>query len=167
MTEIKITNDGVTYTLEELRQIYECHTYFAGITINLPRVKSFTLMNSREQSSFLKRVFADAVQTCKFPCIFKYIATIEPCKDGNMHLHGMIYHEVSKDGTVQCLIPTGIVMDLCKAVYAVFKRNLKESQIKFSYKFCRASTPMTVVQYLKDYDEYERWFKYMYKQYNP
>lgn len=162
MENIK-TENGVT-SLEELRQIYESGQHFTAVTINLPRVKSFTMMTSTEQKTFLKRIFADAIKKCNLPYIANYTCTFEPCKDGNIHLHGMFYHKMqSLESNINIIIP-GLVTDVVKSIHLMFNRSLKA--MKYSDKYLRCSSPICVTQYLNSHDEFIRWMKYIYKQYN-
>jgi len=154
-------NKGVTYDLEELRQIYDGSEHLVAVTINLPRVKSFRMMNSREQENFLKRIFSDAIKECSFPCNMNHFSIVETCKDGNLHLHGIFRHNMGHLENHVILSHQGVVQDYVKSIYKLFKRNIKN--FKYSDKYVRCSSPMCVTQYIDNFDEFVRWYKYMMK----
>lgn len=159
--------DGIAPTLEELCPIYGRLNYSFGVTINLPRVKKFTCLQSGEQKEMLMTLFKCAVREIKCSQFFHHVHEFEFCKDGNIHLHALLYSYKSTNSDK--ISPRGYVQDFVKVIRRyindMLKTNYKKNPL-YSDKYIRASAPYCVVQYMNDTEEFLRWAVYCYKQYS-
>lgn len=122
---------------------------FLEITLNPPRVKRYTILDSRGQQKVLLAVLRSA--TKKFNCKSEY--TYEYCKDGIVHMHAYI---LMLDKGIIC----GLVNDVAKTFIRCFKQCPKPEYYTAEWKRYRA--PCCVVQWRPSKNDY--WVDYMNKQ---
>lgn len=135
-----------------------------GITINLPRTKQFVKLTSNEQKVVLKYILNASLRQIDKKCVFRYLHEYEYCKDGHVHLHGVIYYN---KGDVKSNV--GLLMDIDRELRLVINKALKiNTAYKNTYNdvFKRIKKPSHCLQYMKDDKELDRWLIYMYKQYD-
>lgn len=162
-TYFKLVNGG-PITLEEVRENFE-GTDQIGITINLPRTKKFIAMPSESQKIFLRAILKMTLKECEHKTIIRYRVEYEYCKDGHVHLHGILWFE----RTDRPYSITGLLMDLDRCISRVINVALnirKPYKTAYHDDFKRIRKPSHCLQYMKNYIELHRWLEYMYKQYS-
>lgn len=132
-----------------------------GITYNFPRTKYWSFRTSCEQKLILGAVFRKVCNQVDVKRVKTYKMIFEFCKDGNVHLHGIINVRANHKGDLPSSV--GFVLDYAKIFYRV-TRSLKLIHQQFNEKrynstFCKFTSPPLCIKYLnKDdaivYEEY-------------
>lgn len=157
-----------TSCLEEVREIFDGYNYI-GYTINLPRVKKFIQLSTMDQMIMYKYIMKNVLNKTEKKMICRYIYTFELCKDGMVHMHGMIEYDKcigKRQSATGDLHHIGLMMDIDRNIRIVINKVLK---LKVKYKnqyndqYKRIRKPSHCLQLMRDYIETDRWFSYIHK----
>lgn len=152
------------YDMSFLKDFYNMY-YVIGYTINLPRVKIFNKASTADAEKMYRLLIHDALKKLEKNFLIKYIVKYELCRDTKTHCHGIFYF--SKE--IDKISIAGLLHDINNVLHQVANKALKRNNVnnpKIEYfdEFKRIKSPMVVLQYMNDLQEFKRWIEYMYKQ---
>lgn len=142
-----------------------------GVTINLPRTKFWLFRTVDEQKQILYLIYKNVLRNVNIDIVKQYCYTFEMCKDGNVHLHGMI--DVLTDREDKLPNTAGFVLDYAKRFYRYFRETKGNSKILrqvfnnryYNDRFTRYKAPPLCIKYLSKEDRVV-YYKYMQKDLN-
>lgn len=138
-----------------------------GITLNLPRVKTFTSSCASAQKKILRLVISTALSMIPKDFVCKYYLTYELCKDNNYHCHGIIYY---KNDIAKSHNYVDFMSDFSKCLEKVINKTLKRKKDinninpKYHAGWKRMYSIPFVLQYYDDPQTYQDWIVYIHKQ---
>nr|DAV46398.1 MAG TPA: replication protein A [Bacteriophage sp.] len=136
-----------------------CDRDCVAFTINCPRTHSFKKLQSNDQKRLYKIIIRKALDKMDKTIIGCYEYTFEYCKDGHVHMHGIVH--MNKGNNM-----VGYLMDLDRTLRLIINKLLnKKTPYKDCYNdnFKRIQKPAYCLQLLLELENIEHWYKYMYK----
>lgn len=141
------------------------HTYFIEITFNYPRTPLFLKMTSEYQRKLYSRLWHNVVDRYKLSTERFYSEYVfEPCKSGQLHLHGFIRFDI---GNMH--FPLVLLSDIAKTYLNLLpKKYEKFHEVNMYAQYFRFRCPSICLQLRSSHDDnfHDRvnlWQKYIAK----